>query len=92
MTEGQKISIDSALKMGADVAIPFLPYDLDKRFVERNKNILNKKRGAGYWLWKPYVILKALLENADWGDLIIYIDAGVQIIRPLSIYTEQLLD
>lgn len=33
------------------------------------------KRGGGYWLWKPWVVLKAM-EYADDTDIIIYSDCG----------------
>lgn len=49
--------------------------DLDALFIENYKHILSQTRGAGYWLWKPYVILKALNE-ANEGDIIFYIDCG----------------
>jgi hypothetical protein len=43
-------------------------------FFEKNRAILTAPRGAGYWLWKPYVIQRALLtKSADW---ILYYDAG----------------
>jgi hypothetical protein len=37
--------------------------------------IINNKRGYGYWLWKPYLILKKLNE-INIGDTLIYADAG----------------
>lgn len=49
--------------------------DIDENFYKENKHILDKKRGAGYWLWKPYFILKALSE-LEWNDIILYMDAG----------------
>ncbi len=41
--------------------------------------MLANKRGFGYWLWKPYILLKALesLEPAEQG--VLYIDAGCSI-------------
>ena len=32
-------------------------------------------RGYGYWIWKPYIILRALNELQD-GDELYYVDAG----------------
>lgn len=32
-------------------------------------------RGAGYWLWKPWLIHKTLQEHAP-GDIVVYVDAG----------------
>ena len=53
------------------------PNDIDINFKEKNKDILSKKRGNGYWLWKPYFILKTLKEKLNDGDYIIYTDAGI---------------
>jgi hypothetical protein len=49
--------------------------DLDPAFARRFAPILRLPRGAGYWLWKPYVLLKAL-EEADEGDFVAYADSG----------------
>jgi hypothetical protein len=37
--------------------------------------ILNNKRGAGYWIWKPYVI-KQILNISNPGDIVIYVDSS----------------
>lgn len=44
-------------------------------FYGENCDILSRTRGQGYWLWKPYVIHRALEASAD-GDLIAYSDCG----------------
>jgi len=49
--------------------------DLEPAFRERNSNLLKERRGAGYWLWKPYVVRDALEWAAD-GDAIVYCDSG----------------
>ncbi len=51
------------------------PEVLDEDFKEKNINILSHSKGAGYWLWKPYVIKKVLSEVND-GDIVFYVDAG----------------
>ncbi|CAF0727229.1 unnamed protein product [Didymodactylos carnosus] len=58
-------------------------FDNDQDFQERNKYILSRKRGAGYWLWKPYIISKELYHARD-GDIIIYSDAAVDFIANVS--------
>lgn len=57
--------------------------NLSAEFYEFNKEILDQKRGAGYWLWKPYIIYKAMIEMAD-NDLLIYSDAGVEFMQPVK--------
>ena len=44
-------------------------------FYIENKNTLNEPKGAGWWIWKPYVILDALNNSSD-GDFIVYCDCG----------------
>lgn len=47
----------------------------DSEFYRRNRDILTQPRGAGYWLWKPYIILESLKSMAA-GDFVIYHDIG----------------
>jgi len=44
-------------------------------FYKKYASILNKKRGGGYWLWKPYFII-ATLNTMDDGDILLYMDSG----------------
>ena len=70
----------------------FLPYrlkDLDNEFVNQNSKILSEKRGAGYWLWKPYVILKALRQIPE-NDLVLYLDSRIIIIKPIDSFVNKL--
>ena len=36
------------------------------------------QKGAGYWIWKPYIVNKRLSEIRD-GDTLVYLDAGCSI-------------
>lgn len=50
--------------------------DLESVYLQENKDLLRRGvRGFGYWIWKPYVIWKALLQMED-GDELYYVDAG----------------
>lgn len=42
--------------------------------------ITNNKRGYGYWLWKPYIILKQL-NNMNENDILVYLDSGCEVIN-----------
>lgn len=42
-------------------------------------DIAMSRRGAGYWLWKPW-LLRHVLANAAEGDVILYADAGSSLI------------
>lgn len=52
-------------------------------FWKKNQYILSSPRGAGYWLWKPYIILDAF-EMLSEGDIILYSDAGLKVIDNLD--------
>lgn len=67
-----------------DKVIEYGPNDLDPAFVEENKEILNKPRGAGYWLWKPYIIKKTF-ESLQSGDYLFYCDSGAVILKPVQL-------
>lgn len=61
-----------------DSITAYSPDTLDDDFNVKFKNILSKGRGAGYWIWKSYVIHKKLHEIND-GDILLYLDAGCTI-------------
>lgn len=72
----RKFNTKTAYTKGkVDKVIEYSPSDLDEAFVKRNKKILSYKRGAGLWLWKPYIILKTLKQINE-GDYLFYCDAG----------------
>jgi hypothetical protein len=72
---------------GFDKVYSFSPNDIDKKFYEKNKFILDVKRGNGLWLWKPYFILKVMNEVND-GDVIFYSDSGAFFIRKIDALIE----
>jgi hypothetical protein len=51
----------------------------DENFWPIHKDfILNNNRGYGYWIWKPYLILK-ILNNINENDILLYLDAGCEL-------------
>lgn len=51
----------------------------DKPFWKKHGNFIKKnKRGYGYWIWKPYLILKTL-NMLDDNDILLYLDCGCEI-------------
>lgn len=48
--------------------------------IDKYKNIFKYERGYGYWLWKPYIILRKLEELND-NDILVYIDSGSSIVN-----------
>ena len=53
----------------------------DKIFWDKHSDFIKKnKRGFGYWLWKPYIILKTMNELEN-GDILLYLDCGCEFIE-----------
>lgn len=75
--ESARLNLWTALHIGkVDRVRQYTPQDIDKAYYQEHKDILDQPRGAGYWLWKPYVILDAL-ESLQWNEYLMYVDAGV---------------
>jgi hypothetical protein len=89
MTESAFLCRESALKNGADISIMYNKSCYSDEFKRMNEDVLNKERGAGYWLWKPYIIEKKLSQLSD-NDVLVYTDAGVEIVNRLQIIIEKL--
>lgn len=50
--------------------------DLGSEFWNDHREFVNShSRGFGYWIWKPWVVIKTLKEVEE-GDVIVYADAG----------------
>lgn len=68
----------------ADKVIEYSPEDIDSNFKEKNSNIFSYKRGAGLWLWKPYIILETLNKMDD-DDYLFYCDAGSIFVNKIKL-------
>ena len=81
----QKNNCLTGLQYGLHQCVMFNKQILEKNpdFVARNKQILQRKRGAGYWLWKPYIIFQELYLASE-GDIIVYSDASVDLVANIS--------
>ena len=79
----QNTLAQTAINKGFDHILMYSTKNLDKKFVKKNKAILSAKRGAGYWAWKPYVILDAM-KKANENDVIIYLDSGMILTSKLK--------
>jgi hypothetical protein len=51
-------------------------------FWKKNGFILSQPRGAGYWIWKPYIILETF-KTLNEGDIVLYSDAALKVIDTL---------
>jgi len=48
--------------------------DLSMQFLEEHKNLFKHRRGFGYWIWKPYIILEELKKLKD-DEILVYLDS-----------------
>ena len=86
-TQDLKIS-GSRLKKQAEDSLYYdtinivYPKDFDNVLKTYINNLLknNKKKGYGYWYWKPYLI-KNMMKNINDNDIIHYTDAGCHIVK-----------
>jgi hypothetical protein len=83
MNISQERCTNSAMRNGVDIVWPQNPNTISREFKDFNRDIFKHDRGFGYWLWKPYHIYKAMLQMKE-GDVLIYCDAGVEIIENVN--------
>ena len=58
-----------------DKVIEYTIKDIDDDYIKEHQTIFDYKRGAGLWIWKPYLIYKTLLLMPE-NDWLIYADSG----------------
>lgn len=85
--KAQKLNSKTAKRWGADKVIEYGPGDIDQEFWQRNKEILEAKRGNGYYLWKPYFLNKAYKELGE-DDYLIYTDSGAIYVNKIQYLIE----
>ena len=59
-------------------------------FSQHRAFIESNARGWGYWIWKPFLILK-YMSRLNAGDILFYLDAGCEILPENSAKFEPLL-
>jgi len=76
---------ESSLNIGkVDQFVRYNSFDLQAdRFWQENQRILSEPLGAGYWIWKPFIILQTM-KKCDDGDIVLYTDAGIKVIDNLD--------
>lgn len=76
-------SMSGSTICGFDVVIEYNRGSIDPEFLERNQNIFSSPRGAGYWIWKSYIINKTLESMRD-DDVLFYSDSGIIFINNID--------
>jgi hypothetical protein len=70
-----------------DRVLSYSPRNIDRGFYQANRHILDQEKGNGYWLWKPYFILRAL-DKVEAGDFVFYCDSGSYFIDSIDSIVE----
>lgn len=81
--KNQNMLAASALNKGFDFILNYNRHHLDPKFYQQNKQILDQKKGSGYWLWKPWIILD-VMQKAPPGAILFYVDTGFTFIKPVT--------
>lgn len=71
----------------ADKVIEYSSTDIPHDYKEAHKEIFAYKRGAGLWLWKPYII-NHTLDQMNEGEWLFYVDSGTVFIRSIHHLTK----
>ncbi len=83
-TQSQQTNTKTGIQTGKFKEVwSYSPRDISKSFYHANKELLNQKRGNGYWLWKPYFILKSL-EKLNFGEYLFYCDSGAEFVESVE--------
>lgn len=105
MSRAAQLCIESAARAGGvDDSLRW--YYQDFRLTDcyaKNYNLLSQSRGLGHWAWKPQIVdwaMRGLMTNRQFiensfcppkdGDILIYADAGVEFIAPVSHIIERM--
>jgi len=74
---------------GIHEVIEYNFHDIDDEFKKECSQHFSQSRGAGYWVWKPYLILKTLSTMND-GEILVYCDAGANFTGSILPYIEKM--
>jgi len=80
----QKINSQTGLEIaGFDKVINYGFNSLSDDFVKNHQQHFQYKRGAGYWVWKPQILVNAL-SKVNYGDIVMYSDSGCHFIHSMN--------
>jgi len=84
-------NVQTALSVGKfDTAKIYTMADIDPHFQAKNEFLFQHKRLGGYAVWKPYIILKRLLEIDD-GDVLCYNDSKYLWLKNVRAFEQDIL-
>ncbi len=85
----RQLNTRTAYRYGATKVYAYSLDDIDTDYRRAHADILELKRGCGYWLWKPYFLYRTML-GAKEGDWVIYADTSMCFIRDIREYIANL--
>lgn len=83
MTVAALKCVQSAMKYGAQNVAMYGPNDLGDTFRELASPTIYQEKGAGLYIWKPFIIWKQMQGMKD-GELLIYSDAGQEFVSDIK--------
>lgn len=81
--KNQNALAHSAINKGIDFIYNYNKQHIDPKFITDNSDIFTQTKGAGLWLWKPWLINKTL-DLIPEDALLIYADTSVIFRRPIT--------
>ena len=88
--DAAKFNLETAKMHGADNTILYGPWDLPLSFKLKNWRVYYgrsglhmRRRGAGFWIWKSFII-KETLAKLDEGDVLLYSDGGAVYVNDIT--------
>ena len=73
--DAQIVQSMRALELGFQHVLQFSELDLSHDFRKKNAGTLSMSRGAGYWIWKPSIILQ-YTQSLKTDFQVLYLDSG----------------
>lgn len=85
---------EEARTCGFDVVLVMSPSDIPPSFSQHEnvKQVWCQRRGAGYWIWKPYIVEHVLNNYMKEDDFLLYTDCGCVIQKPIDEWIQLLND
>lgn len=73
-----RIALEASRSGAFSAVATFGREDLPRSFLQATSPYIHDQTGGGWWLWKAYVVKRALDSVAD-GDVVVYADSGCTI-------------
>lgn len=81
----------SAINKGFDFILNYRKHHIDPQFIADHASVFQQKKGAGLWLWKPWIILHTL-ETVPENAVVFYADSGIVFHSPIHEFVKLVQD